>query len=303
MLDVSLLGTGGMMPLPDRFLTSMLLRFNGKLLLVDCGEGTQVTAKMLGWGMKNIDIILITHYHADHIAGLPGMLLSIGNSGRTEKIKIIGPKGLFDIYNGLSVICPELPFEVELIEMPEAEIVNIIEGDFYISAVKLEHRILCYGYSIEIKRKGKFDVEKANKNNVPMEIWGKLQKEEAVCFNGLTYTSDMVLGKERKGIKVTYTTDSRPINKLIDFAKKSDLYICEGMYGENENKEKAYEKKHMIFSEAAEIAKKAEVKELWLTHFSPALSDPFEHIENARCIFKNTSVGETRKTKRISYEN
>jgi len=305
MIDAALLGTGGMMPLPDRFLTSLLLRYNGGLILIDCGECTQVTLKSLGWGIKNINTILITHYHGDHVAGLPGILLAIGNSGRKEELEIAGPEGLAEVYGGLRVIFPELPFPVKLRELKELsteKTVSFKSGDLKINALKLDHRIICCGYSIELERKGKFDTEKAAANNVPMKIWGKLQKYDTFEYDGKIYTSDMVLGKPRKGLKLTYCTDTRPTAEMCDFAKHSDLFICEGMYGENEKLEKATEKKHMIFSEAAEIAKKAEVEELWLTHFSPALKDPKSFLENAVRIFPNTLIGETRKTKTLLFK-
>jgi len=112
MLDVALLGTGGMMPLPNRFLTSMLCRVNGLMLLVDCGEGTQITLQKLGWGFKNIDAIAITHFHADHISGLPGILLAMGNADREDPLLMLGPPRLAHVVQSLRVIVPELPFEI-----------------------------------------------------------------------------------------------------------------------------------------------------------------------------------------------
>lgn len=300
MLDVALLGTGGMMPLPGRFLTSLLLRLNGKMLLLDCGEGTQVTMKELGWGFKNIDVICITHYHADHISGLPGMLLTIGNSDRKEPLTIIGPKGLKAVYSGLKTIFPELPFEVKLVEIAGGDRLNV--SGFDISACRLNHKIPCLGYSFSIKRIGKFNVEKATQLGLPKQLWSVIQKQGEVEYMGRVYTSDMVLGSERKGIKLTYATDSRPVDELVDFARGSDLFICEGMYGENEKLDKAKEYKHMIFSEAAAIAKSADVKELWLTHYSPSMPFPQDFIKNASSIFKNTVLGEDRKTVTLLFE-
>lgn len=300
MLDVALLGTGGMMPLPERFLTSMLLRLNGHMLLLDCGEGTQITMKELGWGFKSIDVICITHYHADHISGLPGLLLTIGNSDRTEPLTIVGPKGLNKVYEGLRIICPELPFKVILREVEGGETFKI--GEFNISTCKLNHKITCLGYSFYVKRIGKFNVEKAMALNLPKQLWSVIQKQGKVEYGGNVYTSDMVLGSDRKGLKVTYATDTRPVDALPEFAKNSDLFICEGMYGENEKAEKAREYKHMLFSEAAEIAKKADVKEMWLTHFSPAMPFPENYIKNATSIFKNTVIGSDRKNVTLMFD-
>ncbi|MDE6357776.1 MAG: ribonuclease Z [Eubacteriales bacterium] len=306
MLDVCLLGVSGMMPLPDRYLTSLLVRINGKKLLIDCGEGTQVTAKILGWGFKSIDVICFTHLHADHIAGLPGFLLTIGNSGRTEPLTIIGPKGIANVYEGLSTIFPEIPFEVKIKELfltdenPESEEINL--GEFSIKAMFMDHRIPCFSYVVELKRKGKFSLEKAEKLNLPKALWSLLQKGENVIYKEKEYTPNMVLGTNRKGIKIAYCTDSRPLERMHKFIENADLFICEGMYGEEEKKENAIAKKHMIFSEAATMAKEGNVKELWLTHFSPALAEPELYLENATKIFENTVIGKVRLSKKFLFE-
>ncbi|MDR1560075.1 MAG: ribonuclease Z [Clostridiales bacterium] len=304
MLDAALLGTGGMMPLPWRFLTSLLLRFNGRLVMVDCGEGTQITLKILGWGYKNLDAICFTHFHADHIAGLPGLLLTVGNSGRDEPLTLIGPPGMGEVARCLCVIARELPFEIEIIELPFVRGTppnRFALGDFNISALPVDHRIPCFAYSFEFKRAGRFDLEKANLNKVPMRAWNRLQKYETVEMDGVAYTPEMVLGPPRTPIKAAYCTDSRPVKELSDFVKGSDLFICEGLYGEAEMLAKTAAHKHMIFQEAAAVAKAGGVDELWLTHFSPAMTNPESFIDAARAIFPNSRAGKDRMTKTINF--
>ena len=144
MLDICLLGTGGMMPLPYRWLTSLMVRYNGKSILIDCGEGTQIAMKEKGWSPKPIDIICFTHFHADHISGLPGMLLTMGNAERTEPLLLIGPKGLTRVVNYQRVIAPELPFEIECLELTEAEQSISFDG-FRLEAFRVNHNVVCYG--------------------------------------------------------------------------------------------------------------------------------------------------------------
>ncbi len=286
MLDICLLGTGGMMPLPYRWLTSLMARYNGKSILIDCGEGTQIAMKEKGWSPKPIDVICFTHFHADHISGLPGMLLTMGNAERTEPLLLIGPKGLTRVVNSLRVIAPELPFEIVCREITEQEQVFSF-GGFRIEAYRVNHNVVCYGYSIVIDRIGKFDVEKAQALNIPRNYWNLLQKGEIIEADGHTYTPDMVLGAARKGLKVTYCTDTRPTESIVKHASGADLFICEGMYGEPEKQQKAKEYKHMTFYEAADMAKRAGVRELWLTHYSPSLMRPEDYMREVRKIFPN----------------
>ena len=295
MLDVCLLGTGGMMPMPGRFLTALALRLNGRMMLIDCGEGTQVTMKMLGWGFKTIDAICFTHFHADHISGLPGLLLTIGNSGRTEPLCLVGPQGLPYIVEGLRRIAPELPFPITYMELNRETEQPLHIGEFELSFCPADHMVRCFAYRVDVRRRGKFDPKKAEALGLPRPFWGKLQKEGAAEYEGRWYTPDLVLGAERPGIAVAYCTDSRPVERLSAFGADVELFICEGMYGEEEKKAKAREYKHMLFSEAAHLAKAANAQALWLTHFSPSLHEPEAYLQNAADIFPNTELGEERK--------
>ena len=301
MLDVCLLGTGGMMPMPNRFLTSLFLRLNGRYMMIDCGEGTQISLKLLGWGFKNIDVICFTHYHADHISGLPGLLLTIGNSDRTEPLTLIGPPRLKDVVNGLRKIAPDLPYEIHFIELSGDNMQASVSG-FNIKALPLNHRIPCLAYSVDIPRDGKFNLEKAQALNLPVHFWGQLQRGNTVHHEGKTYLPEMVMGEARKGIKIAYCTDTRPVSALPEFVNGADLFICEGMYGEPDKKEKVMAYKHMLFSEAAQIARDGNVSELWLTHFSPALPNPHDFVHFAKDIFPNSICGKDRMTKTILFE-
>ena len=295
MLDVCLLGTGGMMPLPYRWLTSLMVRYNGSSLLIDCGEGTQIAIKEKGWSFKPIDVICFTHYHGDHISGLPGLLLTMGNADRTEPLTLIGPKGLERVVNALRVIAPELPFPIKCIEIREPEEIFEMNG-YRLKAFRVNHNVLCYGYTMEVDRAGKFDVERAKEAEIPQKYWGILQKGEMVEYEDRVLTPDMVLGPARKGLKITYCTDTRPTDSIKNNAEGSDLFICEGMYGEKDKQKKAREYKHMTFYEAAELARDAKVRELWLTHYSPSLTKPEAYMDDVREIFPAAVAAKDRRS-------
>ena len=304
MIDVCLLGTGGMMPLPYRYLTSLMLRYNGKGILVDCGEGTQVALRKKGWSPKPVDVILFTHYHADHISGLPGMLLTMGNAERTEPVLMAGPKGLSRIVNSLRVIAPELPFEIQFLELSEREQTFDLPGekDFHIHAFRVSHNVPCYGFAFELDRAGRFDAARAQAQGIPLKLWSRLQKGETIETEEGTYTPDMVLGPPRKGLKLVYSTDTRPCESIVKYASGADLLICEGMYGEPDKAEKAREHKHMTFTEAARIARKAAPKKMWLTHYSPSLIRPEEYMDPVRSIFPESIAARDGRTTTLAFE-
>ena len=301
MIDVCLLGTGGMMPLPYRYLTAMMARYNGKSILIDCGEGTQIAMKQKGWSPKPIDVICFTHFHADHISGLPGMLLTMGNAERTEPLLIIGPKGLEKVVGALRMIAPELPFELRFHELSQP-FEQIDMGDYRIEAFRVNHNVICYGYNLIVERAGRFQVEKAKALGLPVQLWNPLQKGNVVEFEGKTYTPDMVMGSPRKGIKVTYCTDTRPTRSIEENAAHADLFICEGMYGEPDKQQKAREHKHMTFYEAANLAKAAEVSQMWLTHYSPSMTRPEEFMDDVRKIFPAAYAAKDGWTMELNFD-
>lgn len=297
MVEITLLGCGGSMPVPNRFLSSLIINYRGRKILIDCGEGTQVSMKIANCGFKTIDYICITHLHGDHIIGLPGILSTIGNCGRTEMLTIIGPKGIKEVIDAFRLIVRELPYDVNIIENPKEDILvsnNYINKDIIISTLEVDHSTPCIAYSFYIKRKAKFDIEKAMKNNVPKVLWSKLQNGREIKLDGNIYTKDMVLGQPRKGIKLSFVTDTRPIKEIVDFVDNSDLLVCEGMYGDDGDLERAIKNKHMTFRESATIAKQSNVETMVLTHFSPIIKDPNMYIENAMEVFENTIIGTDR---------
>lgn len=306
MVDLLLLGCGGGMPMPNRFLSSTLLTYKGRKILIDCGEGTQVSMRISNTGFKAIDIICITHIHGDHIVGLPGLLGTIGNSGRTEPLTIIGPEGITDTVNKLRVIANWLPYDINIIENPKEpfEINNEYSNlNTIISSIELDHSSPCIGYSFYFKRQRKFDLEKALRNNVPKILWGRLQNgEKNVILEGIEYNEEMVLGEERKGIKLSIVTDTRPIEGLAEFIKNSDYFICEGTYGDDDDLPKAIKNKHMTFKEAGNLAQSGKVKNLLLTHFGTAMSEPEIYLDNAKKVFNNTIIGFDRYKKTLNFE-
>jgi len=267
-----------------------LIEHQGKAILIDCGEGTQIALKESGCKINHLNLILFTHFHADHIAGLPGLLLTLGNYGKKTPLTLIGPSGLKDIFNALTVIAPVIPYPIEIIELKGDKNVFEIDGAELMYA-SLTHSIPCYGYSIIWKRKPIFNPQKANKLGVPKKFFRTLHTGMPVRLDdGRIIDPQMVLDGLRNPIKICYCTDTSSNDTMVHLAKNADLFICEGMHGEREMQKKFKEKGHMLFHESAYIAKKACVKELWLTHYSPALRNPDDYVESAKEIFPCTNA-------------
>ena len=255
-----------------------------------------------GWSFHPIDTICFTHYHGDHISGLPGLLLSMGNAERKEPVTLIGPRGLQKVVESLLVIAQGLPFELQYIELTDKE-QDLECNGYHLHAFRVNHNVTCYGYTIAIPRGGRFFPERAKEQGIPVQYWNRLQHGETVESPEGIYTPDMVLGAPRKGLKVTYCTDTRPTAGLTKNASMSDLLICEGMYGDKEKKAKAVENKHMMFLEAAQTAKEAEVKELWLTHYSPSLLYPQNYMREVCKIFPNAVAGKDGMSCTLEFED
>ena len=302
MVNLTLLGCGGNVPLPNRFLSSLFMNFNGRKILVDCGEGTQVSMKMKGCGFKDIDLICITHTHGDHIIGLIGLLSTMGNSERKKPVTIIGPVGIKEAMDAIQVLIT-LPYKLNIIENPEGRfsLVDPILSDLSIETIELEHSTECIGYNFYFARHPKFNVEKAQQNNVPRKYWNMLQKGMTIMDDDVNYTPDMVLGDDRKGIKISMITDTRPLDTIPEFIEDADLFICEAMYGDEMDISKAIKNKHMLFREAASLAVRGNAKQLLLTHFSPSIEDPNVFENNAKSVFENTIIGYDRFSTQIKY--
>jgi ribonuclease Z len=206
------------------------------------------------------------------------------------------------VVNALRVVAPELPFEIKYIEITETEQSFNFDG-LRIEAFRVNHNVTCYGYSLIIDRKGKFNLENAQALGIEKKYWGVLQRGDTVELDGKLYTPEMVMGDARKGLKVTYCTDTRPTEGIIKNAKNADLFICEGMYGEPDKQEKAKEYKHMTFYEAATLASKANVTKMWLTHYSPSLTRPEEYKKQVQAIFPQTYIAKDGWSEELMFED
>ena len=256
MIDICMLGTGGMMPMPGRWLSCALIRCGSSLTLIDCGEGTQVPWKALGWGFRQLGAICLTHMHADHVAGLPGVLFMVAHAGRTEPLHIYGPAGSTYIIEGLRRIAPEMPYPVHIHEIKSGAHFSL-PGNLHGSCTAAVHGIPCLSYRIELRRNAAFLPDNARALGLPVQLWSRLQQGETLEYNGKRITPAQVLGEPRRGISLAYITDTRPTPALVAFARDVDLLICESMYDSAEDLPLARANAHMVATESAGIAREA----------------------------------------------
>ncbi|BCL81004.1 ribonuclease Z [Ktedonobacteria bacterium brp13] len=287
MIDICLLGTCGMMPLPGRWLSSALVRCGPALTLFDCGEGTQIPWKSLGWGFRQVGAICLSHMHADHVAGLPGVLFMIAHAGRTEPLDIYGPVGTQYVVDGLRRIAAELPFPIHIHELKGGEQFEL-PGGLQASCAPATHGIPCLAYRADLARRPEFQAEKARALDLPVQLWSRLQHGETLTHDGRRITPAQVLGPPRRGISFAYITDTRPTEVLNELARDVDLLICESMYDQAEDLPLARANAHMLATESAGIAKAANAQALVLTHFSPKISNPSFAEKAARTVFAKT---------------
>ena len=296
-LEVFSIGTSGMMPLPGRFLTSALVRRDGDLYLFDAGEGTQVSLKMLNLKWKKIDSIFISHMHADHVTGLPGILMLSSQVDRAEPLYIYGPEKLKEYVDQNRRIL-DMYINYEIIVVPVEEGLVMEKDEFSVYAFPLSHTKPCFGYClVEKNRKGEFFPEKAEALGVPKgPLWGALQKGESVrTDDGRIVESSLVMGPERAGRKFSYITDSLYFPQIADFVRGSDILFCEGMF-DSSLKDDAHSKKHMTAREAAMIARDGNVGKLCLQHYSPRYSKEELKIllKEAQEVFPDTILTKDR---------
>lgn len=301
MIDVLLLGNGAMMPLPGRYLSSTLLRIGGSLHLIDCGEGTQVAMRQHGWGFKRLDAILLTHFHADHIAGLPGLMHTLAHSGKTEPLHIIGPAGTYQIVQGLFIIVPGLPFEVYIHEVGAGDTLDLPSGAS-LSVAEGQHRGPVLSYRLDLDRAPAFLPDRAQQLGVPRAQWSRLQRGESVMVGDSDVHPEQVLSAPRPGIAFGIATDTRPTDSIRQLMHGVDLLIAEGTYGDDADAGKAAERGHMTFREAATLARDTQAGALWLTHFGVGLTSPEDYLVNATAVFTRTTVGYSGLCGTISYD-
>ena len=296
MIDICLLGTAALMPLPERALSAAVLTCGGHSVLFDCGEGTQSAARKQGVSLMKIDLIALTHYHGDHIFGLPGLLQTLFCLGRTSPLYITGPKGLERELAPILRLAGGLSYEIRLFEMPDGpvKLSGLIKGfpeESFLSAFATKHRIESQGYCFTLERAGKFLPDKARELGIPVTLWSKLQKGERVEADGKCFAPEQVMGERRKGLKFVFTGDTSPCGNIVKAAENADLMICDSTYGEDERAELALERGHMNFAMASRCAKDAKVKRLWLSHYSQLIREPEELISFALENFPETECG------------
>ena len=306
MIDVVLLGTAALMPLPERALTAAVWTVKGRSLLVDCGEGTQTALRRFGVSPLRVDIIALTHYHGDHIFGLPGLLQTLSSLGRTDPLTLTGPLGLREAMAPILTLTGRVDYEIRLLPLPPQGLaLNELHGNWpaeaRLRAFPTEHRVPSQGYCFTLGRAGRFLPEKARALGVPTKLWSLLQRGQSVQAGERTVQPGEVLGPRRRGLKFAFSGDTAPCESLVKAAQDADLLICEATYGEDAQAQLAIDHGHMNFSQAAEMAARAGVRRLWLAHYSQMVEDPLEYLDNARTRFENAECGQDGMSVRLEF--
>ena len=308
MIDITLLGTAALMPIPDRALTAATLTCAGRTILFDCGEGTQTAARRAGVSLMKADVIALTHYHGDHTFGLPGLMQTMEVLGRTRPLTVVGPEGLRSALRPILELAGHTGYPIRLAELPEGGVPlrELAEGwpdGARLSAFATVHRVVSQGYCFTLERAGRFLPERASALGVPVNQWSLLQRGQCVRVGDRSVQPGQVLGEPRKGLKFVFTGDTALCDSLVDGARGADLMICEATYGENDQARMAMEYGHMNFAQAAEAARRSGVRRLWLAHYSQMVEDPKACLPNATAVFEGAVCGEDGMSMTLRFED
>jgi ribonuclease Z len=302
MLSVTFLGTGASIPTIDRNVAALAVQREGETLLFDCGEGTQRQMMRYGVGFSFREIYF-THYHADHMLGLTGLLRTMGLQDRSSPVTLYGPRGAQRILGAaISLGIERNKFPVEVLEIRPGD--RLVRDQYDIVVFETEHRADTLGFAlVEHPRLGRFNPDRANELGIPEgPLWGRLHKGEAVTLeNGQTFGPADLVGPPRKGRRLVYTGDTRPHFGVIEAAKGADLLIHEATFGGDEL-ERAKETGHSTAAEAARVALEADVSRLVLTHISSRYNrDASELLAEARAVFPETVIARDGMTVDVPY--
>lgn len=284
MLTVTLLGTGGTQPLPERALAALAVSVGGGTVLLDCGEGTQTALRRWGVSAYRLHTVLLTHYHGDHILGLPGLLQTLSSLGRTAPLTVVGPAGLEAVAAPMAALAGPLPFAVHWRQAGQEA---FAAGPLTVTPFPLEHRVPCCGYALTLPRAGRFDPGRARAAGIPVALWSRLQAGQTV--EG--FTPDQVLGPPRRGLKVVYATDTRPCPAVTEAAREADLLCMDATYADDADLDKAKLYGHATCRETGALAAEAGVRRLWLTHYSAAVTDLAPGLAAAQRAYPDAVAG------------
>ena len=305
MLTVTLLGTAATMPLPGRALSAALLECGGHGLLFDCGEGTQAAARAAGVSLAKLDAVCLTHWHGDHLFGLPGLLQTLGCQGREKPLLLFAPAESAGLLGALVTLAGPLPYPLRFEQIPEEGFLLSSLGwpaGAALSAFPTLHRVASQGYAFRLPRAGRFDPRRAAALGLPRPLWGKLQKGEAVCSGGRTVRPEEVLGPARRGLKVVFSGDTARCPVLAAAARDADLLLCDATYPTGDYAEQAALYGHTTFPQAGALAARAGARRLWLTHYSPMIREPEDYLPGARALFPAAECGADGKRLTLRFE-
>ena len=302
-----MLGTGGTYPLTTRALASAYIRVAGVGILIDCGEATQIEMQKYGIGFNSTDYILITHLHADHVSGMLGMMLAFKQAQRTKPVTIVGPVGIKKYVETFLMITSKFGYPVNFVELKKGENnLNIrtgLKNDVVIKSVPALHSKPCFAYSIDLERKPKFIREKVEQIGIPVQFWKALSQGQDIVYQNKVYKGSDFISKPRKGLKISYVTDTRPMPHFRDFIKNSDIAVIEGMYRDKDKMDKAKSEKHMLWDESVSLARDNNIGEVILTHYSPSLQIEPNDANLMKSKLSNATLGRDGLYRHLKYDD